>query len=217
MSARAMGLGAAVLCAVLAAPGCGTRRTSDTARTATEQLLVSAAIEQAVAQLQWGHLTGRCVFIDDTLVDRVDKTFLIAEVRAAARQAGVLVVNERDEARYVVELRAGAVGTDRNEYLLGIPASQVPIPGGGPVATPEVPTYKSVTQTAACHVGYVAYAREDGRYHCASGPAYGYSDHKSVWVLGAGPSIQTNMAPAKTPPNTTATVPAPAQDKPADQ
>jgi len=202
MNMRAATTWAAVTCAALAAAaGCGTRRVTDTPRTATEQLLVAAAVERAVSQLDFEFLEGRKVFLDDSLVDRVDRSFVVAEVRAAGWRAGLMFVDQRQDAQYVMELQAGAVGTDRNEYVLGIPASQVPTLAGA-VGMPEVPVYKSITQTGACRIGFVAYCREDGRFFYASGPAYGFSDHKSSWLLGAGPGVKDNIAPARTSENT---------------
>jgi len=185
------------------AVGCGTLRTSDTSRTATEQLLVAAAVQQAVAQLDFEFLEERKVFVDDSLIDRVDKTFVVAEVRAFARRSGVNLVAKREDAHYVLELRVGAVGTDRNDYIFGIPASQVPTVGGL-VGTPEVPAYKSITQTGACSVGFVAYRQDDGTFFCSSGPTYGFSDHMSRWIMGAGPGMRDNIAPPRSPENTAA-------------
>lgn len=202
MQARAISLCAVLGCgAMLFASGCGRMRVTDTPRTATEQLLVAAAVEQAASQLDFEFLEGRKVFLDDSLVDRVDRTFVIGAVRAAARQSGVILVDGRNDAHYVLELRAGAVGVDRNEYILGIPASEVPTLGGS-AGVPEIATYKSITQAGGCSLAFVAYARDDGRFFYASGPVYGFSDHRSRWLMGAGPSIRDNIAPPRTPANT---------------
>ncbi len=224
MTGRLVGtyaLAAAAAAATLAG-GCGMRRITDTPRTATEQLLVAAAVSQAVSQLDFAFLADRRVYIDDALVyprpgrdvgaDQAplssealgiltDRSYIIAEVRAAALRAGVILVRRPDDAQYILELRAGAVGTNRNDYVLGIPAGQIPWVGA-PIATPEVPVYKSIAQAGVCRVAFVAYAQADGRLFHASGPAFGFSDHKSRWILGAGPGTQENIAPAKTPANT---------------
>jgi hypothetical protein len=197
-----------LMCALLAAAltlagGCGSRRTTNTPRTGVEQLLVAAAVEQAVSQLDFAFLEDRRVYVDDSLVDRADKTFVVAEVRAAARESGVRVVDEREKATYVMELRAGAVGTDQTEYILGLPASTVPSVAGS-VPVPEAALFKSIKQMGACHVAFVAYSQEDGRLFYSSGPAYGFSDHRSRWVFGAGPSVADNIAPPQSEENTAA-------------
>lgn len=191
-------LTATLACIAAGLTGCGTMRVTDTPRTATEQLLVATAVENAVAQLDFEFLEDRTVFLDDSRVDRLDKTFVVAEVRAAAREAGVILLDDRDQAHYVMELRAGAVGVDRRDYLFGLPAAQVPTLAGS-LATPEVAFYKSISQTGACHVGFVAYSRADGRYLYSSGPAYGFSDHRGRWIFGAGPGVRTDVVPPDAP------------------
>src|SRR5262249_4607537 len=52
------------LVAAVAAAGCGTTRVSDTQRTATEQLLVSNAVDQAVSQIDFRVLAGKPVYFD---------------------------------------------------------------------------------------------------------------------------------------------------------
>ncbi|MFW6065747.1 MAG: DUF6655 family protein [Planctomycetota bacterium] len=195
MKLRKLSAATILLCGiVMFTAGCGTVRVTDTPRTATEQLLVATAVEDAVSKLDFDLLEDRKVFLDASLVDRTDKSFIVAEVRAAGRESGVVFVDDRDQADYVMELRAGAAGTNRTDYMLGIPAGQVPTIGGT-IGTPELPVYKSISQTGACHVAFVAYARDDGAFLYASGPAYGSSDHKSRWIMGAGPGVQTDMTP----------------------
>ena len=46
--------------------GCGTTRWSDSSRTATEQLLISGAIDRSVSSLDFRALAGKTVFIDTT-------------------------------------------------------------------------------------------------------------------------------------------------------
>lgn len=197
------------LCAVVVGVwGCGTTRVTDPPRTAVEQLLIAAAAEQAAAQLDFEFLAGRKVFLDDSMVDRVDKPFVVATVRAAALRAGVMFADKRDAAQYVIELRAGAVGVNRNDSLLGLPGTQVPT-GSAVIATPEVAAYKHTSQVGACSLAFVAYAREDGRFFYASGPVYGFSDHRARWLLGIGPTVRDNIAPARTVANTAATPAAP--------
>ncbi|MEI8227755.1 MAG: DUF6655 family protein [Planctomycetota bacterium] len=52
--------------------GCGTTRMSDSKRTATEQLLVSQAIDRAVMQVDVRPLAGRKVFLETAFMDDVE-------------------------------------------------------------------------------------------------------------------------------------------------
>lgn len=201
MPHRPLAFAAILLALAACGAGCGTKRVTDTPRTGTEQLLIAAAVDAAVDQLDFAFLEDRKTFIDPTYVDRIDRDFLVASVRSKAFQAGVVVVPAAEEADYVIELRAGAVGVDRNDYVLGIPETMMPTPGGG-VPLPEAAAFKSIDQMGACRLSFVAYRRDDRRLFYASGPVYGFSDEKSWWVLGAGPGTKGNIAPPRTPQNT---------------
>src|SRR5215213_10256103 len=62
--------------------GCGTTRSTDTTRTATEQLLVSDAIDRALQSMNLQSLSNQSVFFDDSkLADVVDKNYLISSLR----------------------------------------------------------------------------------------------------------------------------------------
>lgn len=187
--------------ALLFAAGCGTRRFTDTPRTASEQLLVSAALDQACAQLVYDPLTGKEVFLDDQFVDRVDKSFLVATIRMRGMEKGIRFVDKPDQASHVMELRSGAVGVDRSEYVLGIPETALPTPGGS-IPLPEAAAFKSVAQSGASRVSFVVYQREDRKFLYASGPAYGFSKQNSRWFFGAGPVIEDNVSPEETDQNT---------------
>src|SRR5690348_1502436 len=49
--------------------GCGTTRMTDTQRTATEQLLISNAIDQSVSRIDVSALAGKRVFLDAQYLD----------------------------------------------------------------------------------------------------------------------------------------------------
>jgi hypothetical protein len=184
------------------AAGCGSRRITDTPRTASEQLLVSASVDKAVAQLDFDPLTGRKVFVDTSMVDRVDKSFVAATVRSYAWRAGVALVDKAEDAELIMEVRCGAVGLDRNDFILGIPASDIPNPVGASVPVPEVAAFKNTKQTGATRISFVTYKRENREFVYASGPTYGFSDQRSWWLVGAGPFKSDNVMPEKTQENT---------------
>ncbi|MFP4355034.1 MAG: DUF6655 family protein [Phycisphaerae bacterium] len=185
-----------------AVAGCGKRRFTDTPRTASEQLLIAAAVDRAAEQLDFAPLEERKVFIDDKLIDRIDKTFVQASIRQRAFQGGAMVVDTAEEADYILELRSGAVGVDRDEYILGIPASELPTPFGG-AYIPETALFKSVDQAGASRLSFIVYRRDDRRLFYASGPAYGFSNQKNWWILGAGPVVNQNIKPEPSKANTT--------------
>jgi hypothetical protein len=177
--------------AMLALVGCGTTRSSDSMRTATEQLLISDAIDRAVQTIDFQPLTGQSVFLDDARLDEVvDRDYLVSTLRQHLLASGCTLRDVRDEADFIVEARAGAVGTDRNDLLFGIPATNVPqiLPlQGVPAAIPEVPLAKRRDQRGVAKVSMFAYHRATGRPVWQSGIAARESSSNDVWLFGAGP------------------------------
>ena len=187
-------IGAAILCAAagLAVIGCGTTRSSDTGRTATEQLLISDAIDRAVQSVDLKTLAGQSVYFDDTkLGEVVDKNYLISTLRQHLLANGCRLRDQRDQADFIVEARAGAVGTDRNDLLFGVPSTNVPqIMPVQPVPAaviPEIPIAKRRDQKGIAKLAVFAYHRETGTPVWQSGLVHQESSSNDVWILGAGP------------------------------
>jgi len=182
---------AILLVSLIAAAGCGTTRWTDTTRTATEQLLISDAIDRAVSNFDLRALAGKTIYLDTTrLKTTVDADYLVSSLRQHALASGCILKAKIEEADYVVEIRSGAVGTDRHDALFGIPATNVPantFTGGVPAAVPEVSLWKKTDQRAVAKVALFAYNRETGRPVWQSGLAPVESSAKAVWVMGAGP------------------------------
>lgn len=176
---------------VLPLVGCGTTRSTDTSRTATEQLLISDAIDRAVQTVNVAPLAGQTVFLDDSrLTDVVDRNYLTSTLRQHLLASGCSLRDKREDADFIVEARAGAVGTDRNDLLFGIPSMNVPqiLPMQPvPAAIPEVPIAKRKDQRGIVKLAVFAYHRETGTPVWQSGLAYQESSANDVWILGAGP------------------------------
>lgn len=172
--------------------GCGTTRSTDTGRSATEQLLVSDAIDRAVDSISFHVLAGQTVFVDSAaLASTIDKDYLVGSVRQQLLASGCILKNTREEADFIVEIRAGAVGTDRNDLLFGIPAFQVPqilpVAGTVPAAIPEIPFAKKSQQRGVAKIAVFAYSRDTGQPIWQSGLAMQQSTSSDIWVFGTGP------------------------------
>lgn len=188
-----IGLGrAAAWAAVGLAAGCGTTRLTDTQRTATEQLLVSNAIDEAVSELDFNPLAGQMVYFDSQYIDgTVDRGYLVSSLRHQLLAHGCLLQEDRAKATYVVEARSGSVGTNRHAVLVGIPQMNVPtfVPGQ-PSQIPEIPFAKTTDQEGVSKVAVFAYNRVSGELVWQSGIAKARSTAKDTWVFGAGPFQQ---------------------------
>src|SRR5260370_26930149 len=86
--------------------GCGTTRMTDTQRTATEQLLLSNAVDQAVSQLDLRWLADKSVFFDPQYLDgSVDRGYLVSSLRQQLLASGCALQDDRAKATYIVEAR----------------------------------------------------------------------------------------------------------------
>ena len=170
--------------------GCGTTRMTDSPRAATEMLLVSQAADNAVAQIDFTPLTGKTVFLDSTGIDKdiIDKGYLVSLVKQQLVAAGALLYDEKTRAEYVVDLRVGGLGTDRQSVLVGTPAVQLPsVVPGLPTNIPELAFMKKSDQRGIAKVAVFAYNRISGRAIWQSGTAEANTHVKDTWLFGAGP------------------------------
>lgn len=183
---------ASLLSATLAlAIGCATTRSTDTARTATEQLLISDAIDRAVQSLDLQPLAGQSIFLDESKVaDAVDKNYFVSTLRQQLLANGCELKEKREDADFIVEARAGAIGTDRSDLLFGIqqtPVPAIPVIQPLPSTVPEVPLAKRKDQRGIAKIAIFAYHRASGSPVWQSGIVRVESSANDVWILGAGP------------------------------
>lgn len=180
-------------CAFLAMSycGCGTTRISDTLRTGTEQLLLSNAIERAVNDMDFSILEGKDVYFDPQYLKGVsDEGYIISSMRQRLLAEGALLRATRDEAAYVVEARAGTVGTNRQDVLIGVPQVTLPtgaIMAGAPSAIPEIPFAKKTQQRGIVKLAAFAYNQDTGQAVWQSGTYPITADARDTWILGTGP------------------------------
>ncbi|NQU26273.1 MAG: hypothetical protein HQ567_33725 [Candidatus Nealsonbacteria bacterium] len=185
-----------MLCCV-ALSGCGTTKWTDTRRTATEQLLVSDAMERAVAGLDFRAVASKKVYLDSKPLSGVtDSAYLVSTLRQHMLASGCQLMDAREAADYIAEVRAGAVGTDRSELTFGVPATQIPamlpVPGLPP-SLPEMPLATRTEQRAVVKIAVFCYNRHTGRPIWQSGIVPVESRAKDIWLLGAGPFQRGNI------------------------
>jgi hypothetical protein len=199
----------AVLCtaALTLGAGCSTLRTTDPARTATEQFLLNEASRRSIEQLGAAPLRDRLVYVDDSYIVRGEYTsaellFVIAEIRSRFLESGARMTTERSKAEVIVEARVVGVGIDRLESLFGLPSTALPqgLSGGAeniPLLTPELAIVKRLRQDGFASVAYVAYWRDSGEIVTSSGPFVGRSKREDFWILGFGPRTVGDIPPTK--------------------
>lgn len=172
-----------------ASPGCGTVKTSGTARTATEQLLLTNAWDSALQKVDFRPLAGVPVYLDTTNVTAVDQGWVVSSLRQALLTQGVLLRQKPEQAQWIVEARVGAYGTDGYNWLVGIPQTTLPntVTGMPSGTVPEMPLIKKQDQRGVAKMAMFAYDRTSGQMVWNSGTMIAVATAKDVSVFGVGP------------------------------
>jgi hypothetical protein len=185
--------------------GCATIRTTDPPRTATEQFLIREAAAISIRQLSFDPLRDRTVYLETTFLSSIDNpstdiSYLLGEMRARILTSGARLMNRREDAQIILEVRSPGMGIDRIEYLLGIPGlylNQAVSSTGVPVATPELSIIKRSRQFGIAGVAFVAYWRDTGELVYQSGPFIGRTLRDDWWFFGLGPRTSGNIPPTE--------------------
>ncbi len=181
-----------LLCFTLATvAGCGTTKWSDSPRTATEQLLISDAVDRAISEIDFSPLADRSVYLDTRfIVTTLDQNYVTSTLRQHMLASGCIIRDKPEDADYIVEVRTGALGTNRSDVLVGVPATNLPTAGFTPTGTaaiPEIALAKTTNQQAICKIAVFAYDRMSGQPVWQSGNRKVSSRAKDRWLLGTGP------------------------------
>lgn len=180
-------------------PGCGTTK----ATTATEQLLLSDAVDGAVARIDFTALRNQKVYFDTQYIKNykgvgfVNSEYVISSLRQQMVAAGLQLYDKAEDADFVVEGRIGALGADAHEVIYGVPSTSVLNDAADAVAAfsrvpkvpgiPELALAKRSNQIAAAKLAFFAYERETRDRVWQSGMLTGRSTSKDLWLFGAGP------------------------------
>lgn len=175
---------ASTLIAALLFTGCTTTRTTDTARTGMEQLLISNAVDQTLNKIALPPVTGRKVFVEDKYLEAVDKGYIVGSLRQRLMSSGAQIVDAKDGSDMTIEIFSGGVGTDNVESYVGVPGLTVP---GLPVEIPEVRVYEKKSQFGTAKLGLVAYATTTGDMLYDSGRSLARADDSRWSIMGVGP------------------------------
>jgi hypothetical protein len=164
------------------AVGCTTAQTSNTARTSTEQLLISNAVDRALDKVDFQAFSGRAVYLEEKYIDCVDKNYVIASLRHRLLASGATLV-AADAAEVIVEARSGGVGTASSESFVGTPEIALP----GMLTIPEVRLITRTKQEGAAKIGLVAYDAATKRVLGPGGQSLAQSDNNLWYAAGVGP------------------------------
>ncbi len=165
------------------AGGCSSTKQSNTARTATEQLLISNAVDQSLDKIDFSPLSGSNVFVEEKYIDCVDKGYIIGSIRHKLLQAGAILAAKAEEADAIMEVRSGAVGTDVTSSYMGIPGFSAP----GMIGIPDIKLATRDSQMAVAKIGIVVYSAKSRRELGEGGVSMAKADDTNTYFMGFGP------------------------------
>ena len=163
--------------------GCTFVRETQPERTATEQLIMSGAVIDAVAQIQSKSVKGKKVVLDVTYLKSVDVEFTKGELRDRLLQLGALLVVDPVQAEIIVEARSGGLGIDESKTNIGIPAIPIPVPAVGTFETPSLYVYKYHRQEGKSAIALTGIEVATGK-HVFSVRSNGNAVHSDMNLIG---------------------------------
>lgn len=163
--------------------GCTTVTQTQPAQTATQQLLISTAADHAIKRLKVDLPAGTAVFLDTSDFQSYDQKYVIGAIKDHLLKSGLRLVADRAKADVIVDVRSGALSINKSETLVGLPATEIPLPlSSGPLKTPEIALFKDARQRGIAKFAMTTYDAKDGSLRASSGPVYGFS-HRTKWVV----------------------------------
>ncbi len=182
MTARTPGVGLALIATVIVS-GCSSTATSNTARTAREQLLISNAVDQSLAKVNFNGLKGTRVYVEEKYLESVDKPYILGSLRHHVLRAGSSIVGKVEDADVILEVRSGGVGTDMSEKYIGIPEIALP----GMLAIPEIRLAENKAQQGYAKIGLAVLDAQSNQLLGQGGVSMARSDDSKWYVMGIGP------------------------------
>jgi hypothetical protein len=153
-------------------------------RSASEQLLISAAADRAAAQLSLGIPKGTRIFVDTRYFQGYDDGYAIAAIRTQMLKNGLMLVDDRATAEAVVQVSSGALSTDQKSVLIGIPQLTVPYyPAGNSVTVPEIALFKQAEENGVAKFVATGYDAKTGKLLATTDPRYGFAHNTNHTVL----------------------------------
>jgi hypothetical protein len=191
----------AILAFSLSAAACNVRETH-TARSSTDQFLLSRAAERAVSQFTRGFivLRGKRVSVDASYFESYDKEYVIGAVRHHLNECGAFLVPMEPQEyelkgetvklgpELVVEVRSAALGHREDNFGFGTPHSPIPIPQTN-LTTYAKPLYviNRRKQEAWAKLQLWIYDPETEDYITQSKDLWGKAYYSQWWFFLLGP------------------------------
>lgn len=167
----------------LALGACTSVYTTPPARTASAQLLVSTAADRAADKLAEAIPPNEVVYLDASALDGPDGRYAADAVQDRLLRRHIRVVTKPEDADVVLILRSGALSTDEDTTLVGVPQFAVPFfPVGNFITLPEIDIFKETRARGVAQFAVTGFDRRSHQLVVSVDPQYGFS-HKTQWVI----------------------------------
>jgi hypothetical protein len=176
--------------------GCGINKS----RLATEQLVVSDAVDKSVASIDFSPLSGKKVYFDTQYLDGLNMgpngnvKYVISSLRQQMIAYDCRLQEKADTAEYIVEGRVGVLANDGHELTYGIPGSAAAASASVLLASPmTIPALPELSlgrrhhQAGTAKIGLFAYDRVTREPVWQAGVKKASSEMRDTWILGLGP------------------------------
>lgn len=160
--------------------GCATMRDTYPARSATEQLMISEAAEDAAGKLTIHIPNNRKCFLDTTNFEGVDAKYAVSAIRQKLMEQGIALMETRNDADTIIEIRAGALSIDSKGKSLVIPA----VPLGQIIGNIPIPLsynqWSKKLDEGVAKISAFAYDKKSGRLISIAETVVGHSERKHI-------------------------------------
>lgn len=178
----------ALLAAAMLMAGCASTRSTQPPRTANEELLMSQAVDDATAQIDPTVASDSTVYVDESdFKAESDRHYAISAIHDRLLECGYHLTPQRGDADTIVAIRSGALSINRQDKLwFGIPSITLPIPLAGPLETPGLDLFRTVSRTGVAKLGLSFYDADSGEMQDTIGPVFGFSHLNRRKILMVG-------------------------------
>jgi hypothetical protein len=163
----------------MSASGCAvSTKVTPTERSSIEQQLLTRSLERAIAQIDVRKFTGKTLTVDLYGLTN-DRDFAKEFVVTRLQENGARVIPDAQKADVQSKFFLSALGVDRSEGLLGVPAFAIPVIG---VPIPEIALFKSVRNRGIAEIQMYAFDSRNGKFLSKS-PAVGIAKYDDYTIM----------------------------------
>ncbi len=130
-----------------------------TKKSGIEQLLVTKAVDEAIAMMSVD-LKGSKAFVDVACLMRDEQSYIKKAFTHRFLNEGVLISEYAWNADYIISVLVKVAGTDGEQYALGVPSIPLPLVAG--IATPALTVFSKMVQEGRVEMEVLVYSPTGG-------------------------------------------------------